>query len=244
MSLPYLKGTSPHALIPKKLKNTPWRTFSSSSSVEGLVQPHLAACPSTYLHLWHPVILIAKPHHCLTAKTQKQKGEQKLCCLNFWRISTFDLTLAVLRDHTCAILLARWPFVYVQSCVWGSSIQNNPILQKQLETDIRKHEQERENKVKMSNSIARQLKNKLQLDARGTFSKLQLPRSHSLNALTWLAKWPFAKNTQLKSGPWLEFGIIEKSKLEDLHKELRMHLYIPANCFVCVTWWLNVKWMN
>lgn len=91
--------------------------------------------PSTYLHL-QPLCHTYRQTSPLSYRTHNMstttKSEQKLCWLYSWWINTLDFTLAVLRDHTCAVLLARWPFVDVQSCVWGSSIQHNPILQGQF----------------------------------------------------------------------------------------------------------------
>lgn len=46
-------------------------------------------------------------------------------------ILTLDMTFRVLGDHACTILLICWPLVYVQSRVWGSSIQDDPVLQKE-----------------------------------------------------------------------------------------------------------------
>lgn len=44
-------------------------------------------------------------------------------------VLTLNVTLAVLGDHTCAILLVPRPLVNIQSCVWRSSIQDDPVLQ-------------------------------------------------------------------------------------------------------------------
>lgn len=68
--------------------------------------------------------------------TQKLKGEMAifkkiiLFLLENVLVHTFHMAFAVLGDHACAIFFARRPLVYIQSCVRGSSIQHNPILQR------------------------------------------------------------------------------------------------------------------